>query len=123
VKRFAIYILLGFYVLSQLKPMAVVIEDVLAHTFWKAQHMATVHYENGHYHVHMALNDISKEEQHTPQQKAPSSQKTTENTPHHIAHIDINFQMNGSVIRAAISKTEKIDPGFTGINLPPPKTA
>lgn len=32
-----------------------ILKDVVAHTFFKMQHMATVHYENGKYHVHTEM--------------------------------------------------------------------
>ncbi len=35
--------------------MLPVVCDALAHTFWKMQHIATVHYENGKYHLHVEL--------------------------------------------------------------------
>jgi hypothetical protein len=32
-----------------------VANDIIAHTFYKMQHLATVHFENGKYHVHQEL--------------------------------------------------------------------
>lgn len=34
--------------------------DVVAHTFWKYQHISTVHYENGQYHAHYQSVTLSK---------------------------------------------------------------
>lgn len=34
--------------------------DVVAHTFWKYQHISTVHYENGQYHAHYQSVSLSK---------------------------------------------------------------
>ncbi|MBA3680923.1 MAG: hypothetical protein H0W73_07115 [Bacteroidetes bacterium] len=120
-KKTAIYILLSFYVFAQLKPLTVVVEDVLAHTFWKMQHMATVHYENGKYHVHADLSDISEKENKNTQQKAPASEKTTENTHQNSADFNFSFQTNSSLIPVTFHQTQEVLPGFLRINSPPPK--
>ena len=120
-KKIAIYILLSFYLFAQLKPLAVVIEDVLAHTFWKMQHMATVHYENGHYHIHSELSDISEKENKNTQQKAPSSEKINETDSQNICELNFSFQTNPILIPAAIHQTQDVLAGFSRINSPPPK--
>ncbi len=120
-KKIAIYILLSFYVFAQLKPLAVVIEDVLAHAFWKMQHMATVHYENGHYHIHSELSDISEKENKNTQQKAPSSEKINETDSQNIYELNFNFQTEPILIPAAIQQTQDVLAGFSRINSPPPK--
>lgn len=50
-KTFA-HILLIAYTSLLLRPFLPFAMDFLAHTFWYTQHMATVHYENGKFHVH-----------------------------------------------------------------------
>ena len=42
-------ILLIAYTSLLLRPWLPFVMDFLAHTFWYAQHMATVHYENGRF--------------------------------------------------------------------------
>jgi hypothetical protein len=121
VKKIAIYILLSFYVFAQLKPVIVVVEDVLAHTFWKMQHMATVHYENGHYHIHTELSDISEKESKNTQQKAPISEKINESAAQNTYEIKFNFYTNSILIPARIHQTQNVLAGFTRINSPPPK--
>lgn len=120
-KKIAIYILLSFYVFAQFKPVIVVVEDVLAHTFWKMQHMATVHYENGHYHIHSELSELSEKEKDNTQQKAPASEKINENTVQNIHEINFSFQINSILIPASIHQTQDVLAGFTRINSPPPK--
>ena len=120
-KRAAIYILLSFYVFAQVKPLAVIVEDVLAHTFWKVQHMATVHFENGHYHIHQELSDISEKENKSAQEKVPSSEKMNENTFQNVHDINFNFQTNSILIPVAIFQTQNVLAGFATINSPPPK--
>lgn len=45
-----------------LKPVSPYISDTIAHVFYYAQHMATVHYENGKLHVHKEVIAQAKEE-------------------------------------------------------------
>jgi hypothetical protein len=121
VKKIAIYILLSFYVFAQLKPLIVVVEDVLAHTFWKVQHMATVHYENGHYHIHSELSDISEKEAKNTQQKAPSSEKINETDSQNIHEVNFNFQTNSILTPVIVHQKQDVLAGFNRINSPPPK--
>ncbi len=56
------YIMVLVFALVMLKPVMPYISDTVAHVFWYSQHMATVHYENGEYHVHKeAVGDINKD--------------------------------------------------------------
>ena len=61
-KRIPLYILLLSYSALMLKPVSPYISDTIAHIFYFAQHMATVHYENGKFHVHKEVIDVAKEE-------------------------------------------------------------
>jgi hypothetical protein len=47
------------------------ITDCLAHTFWKMNHVATVHYENGKYHLHAELEKAADESE--TKNKAPKA--------------------------------------------------
>jgi hypothetical protein len=57
IKKVLIMMLLFIYAFGLIKPVLPLVKDVLAHTFFKKSHMATVHYENGRYHLHMELSD------------------------------------------------------------------
>ena len=46
------YFLLCIYATIMIKPIMPTIVDVFAHVFNYSEHMATVHFENGKYHVH-----------------------------------------------------------------------
>ena len=49
------------------------IKDVVAHTFWGVDHLATVHQHDGDQHVHTEINKAAaqdNEEQNTPTSKA-----------------------------------------------------
>jgi hypothetical protein len=43
------------YAFALIRPIMPIVNDVIAHTFFKVEHLATVHFENGKYHVHMDL--------------------------------------------------------------------
>jgi hypothetical protein len=67
-KQVAILLLLC-YSLALVKPLAPVLSDLLAHSFWKSEHVATVHFENGKYHVHLDMQKAGKEEQQNDPKK------------------------------------------------------
>lgn len=60
-KKIITYLLLFTFSTMLLKPAMPYVTDVLAHSFWYANHMATVHFENGKYHVHKEVIDTEKE--------------------------------------------------------------
>jgi hypothetical protein len=123
-KKGAIYILLLFYIAVQLKPLTAIMQDVLAHTFFKMSHIATVHYENGKYHLHTQLENINNEDGGIAKEKAPSSEKSNENTPNQIVH-ELNFDLasDSILIPEVINPDEDSISGYARINTPPPKPA
>lgn len=56
-KRQVATLLLVCYAALLLRPLLPILEDTMAHMLWKNEHMATVHYENGEYHVHVEISD------------------------------------------------------------------
>ena len=56
------------------------VSDGIAHAFFYAQHMATVHYEHGKLHVHKEVMDNAKKE--ASQKELPSSKKDTAASDH-----------------------------------------
>lgn len=56
-KRQVATLLLVCYAALLLRPLLPVLEDAMAHMLWKNEHIATVHYENGEYHVHVEISD------------------------------------------------------------------
>ncbi|MCW3084508.1 MAG: hypothetical protein JWP12_1874 [Bacteroidetes bacterium] len=62
IKKVIVYTFLCIYSFALLKPVMPIVDDVIAHTFYKMQHLATVHFENGKYHVHTELaNDANQQ--------------------------------------------------------------
>ena len=67
-----------------LKPAMPYVSDFIGHFFFYAKHMATVHQENGKYHVHFeAAKDTAKET--SDKTTTPSSKKNTSANEHIIA--------------------------------------
>ncbi|HAO47748.1 MAG TPA: hypothetical protein PLZ45_16265, partial [Ferruginibacter sp.] len=56
-----------------LRPLSPYITDGIAHIFYYTQHMATVHYENGKFHVHKEVADDEKK--NGTAKERPSSKK------------------------------------------------
>jgi hypothetical protein len=104
----------------QLRPLAAMVQDVIAHTFFELQHTATVHYENGHYHLHKELKDISEEENNPVSEK--SSQKTGEAISNHIPQKnEFIFAQSKTTALTPTSFQEKCLNTFIKISSPPPK--
>ena len=59
-KKIITYLLLFVFSILLLKPAMPYVTDVLAHSFSYANHMATIHFENGKYHVHKEAVDVAK---------------------------------------------------------------
>ena len=61
-KKAILYLLLFSYASIILKPVMPSVSDFVAHVFWYSEHMATVHYEHGKYHVHYEYADAAKKD-------------------------------------------------------------
>lgn len=59
-KRALLYLLIFSYTMIMFKLALPYLSDFISHTFWYAKHIATVHYENGKYHVHHEVIEDSK---------------------------------------------------------------
>lgn len=54
-QKIMVYTLIGIYTFALIRPIIPVAKDMIAHIFFEIDHIATVHYENGKYHVHKEL--------------------------------------------------------------------
>jgi hypothetical protein len=85
-KKILLHIVLLSYTVVMLKPAIPYVSDCIGHVFFYAKHMATVHQENGKYHVHFeTAKDAAKEtsDKTTP----PSSKKDTSANEHPVIFI------------------------------------
>jgi hypothetical protein len=121
VKKALIYSLLFFYLLVQLRPLTAVLQDIVAHTFYRMQHMATVHYENGHYHLHAELKDINESEkdssQNLPQQKSNESISNQL-----LPQFELNLIQVCKELGFLLVSSQKTSSPFRQINAPPPRS-
>ena len=85
-KKIVLYIVLLSYTVVLLKPAIPHVSDLVSHVFFYAKHMATVHKENGKYHVHFetAKNADKETSEKTP---APTSKKETSSNEHIITTV------------------------------------
>ncbi len=74
------YYLLIFYALAMCKPILPLVQDEIAHIFWKAHHISTVHHHHGDHHAEEELTTATHEEQSN---KNPAS-KTSEPVSIHL---------------------------------------
>src|SRR5579862_7749964 len=92
-KKTFIYILFFSYTIMLIRPTVPFLADVIAHTFWYSQHMATVHCENGKYHVHY---QFMNEAQKSLPGKSPQNSKTQVFSGDHLASVqkyDLTFHV------------------------------
>ena len=80
-KTTAAYYFLVLYTLAVCKPILPFVQDELAHIFWKAKHLATVHHHHGDHH---AEKEVAKAAHHEHPDKHPATTKTSEPVSVHI---------------------------------------
>lgn len=118
-KRIALYIILFSYSMVMLKPVSPYITDTFEHIFNYTQHMATIHYENGKYHVHKEL--VDNEKKAASQKEIPPAKK--ENT----ANDHISFQQKESVNISVLNRifqipvSDSLQHSYLTGDYPPPR--
>ena len=108
------------YAVVLIKPVLPYVSDFIDHAFFYAKHMATVHYENGQYHVHyQTAKDAGEEKQ--DKSNLPSSKKDNTATEHIL--INTKQLVFSLAIRNAqyYTTTPAIISGISNINYPPPR--
>ena len=70
------------YVINIGKPVIPAIADLLAHTFWPYQHINTVHFEHGKYHLHQELKEVAGKSE---SEKATNTTQTEQSPNEHVA--------------------------------------
>jgi hypothetical protein len=120
-KKAATYLLLLAYLFVQMKPLTAVFCDLTAHIFFRASHMATVHYENGHYHLHAELSEASKESDAMKSEKKSSSEKAAENSPQDIEDSRFNMHLIPSAVRLDGIYHDWAVASFLEADTPPPR--
>jgi hypothetical protein len=119
-KKLLLHILLMCQAVVLFKPVLPFLSDFVSHAFFYTQHMATVHYENGKYHVHyQTAKDVKEEKQ---DKNTPASQKDKSTSE----YIVTTTQQAAFVILAlkdeyATAASPQILSGVVQNNFPPPR--
>jgi hypothetical protein len=79
-----VYLLVFVYAFTILRPLSPLLNDFIAHTFWKMEHLATVHFENGTYHLHAELTEAANKEEPKAPATSHSNTKSVELLTDHI---------------------------------------
>jgi hypothetical protein len=101
------------------KPVLPLVNDILAHTFWKTEHIITVHHENGKDHLHYELKKISDQNNEDADSSAP---KSAESVSVHIL-LQNNYDFSYSIVsqQKHLSGSYSLLSTFLELNPPPPK--
>lgn len=116
-KSLPAYYLLLFYSIAICKPILPLVEDALAHSFWKTDHIITVHHEHGKDHLHYQL---AKSADTDKEQKGAVN--PSENMSVHIpVYITLDFSLKLSI--GPNYTLYFLNPPFPAIGLyvPPPE--
>ncbi len=118
--RLLLYILLLSYITALIKPVMPYVSDGINHVFFYAHHMATVHYENGKYHIHRDLLNNSKEES-TDKHSAPQKSNNA-NDEHLVSAMIIASIQEFNFIRPIYFITvPRVPSGISRDHFPPPR--
>ncbi|MBC7627141.1 hypothetical protein [Ferruginibacter sp.] len=120
-KKLLLYIILLSYAVVMLKPVLPYINDVISHTFFYAHHMATVHYENGKYHVHY---EIARDIKDQKSDKSTSSNLKKDNlTNEHLVTscLKNNFIVADLATNYLLRPSPDLLNGNVKNNYPPPR--
>ncbi len=116
-----IYLLLIAYTLLQLSPLVSVLADTWAHSFNTKVHLATIHFENGHYHLHTELKNIENTAKEKNTSK-PVNEKVNSITTYHLLNqIHFNFKTNANLISFSINAAPAESRGFKQMVYLPPQ--
>ena len=105
-----------------LKPVLPYVSDLVSHTFFYANHMATMHYENGKYHVHYEVAKNTKEENSNKPSPASSSKKDDSNNEH-VLPVSKSHEVNIAMCAAEyhVTATPALLHTIRDIHYPPPR--
>ncbi len=103
-----------------LKPLLPYASDFIGHVFFKAQHMATVHIENGKMHVHKEVANNAKED--SSDKNTTNHKKDTNPNEHDVFFSSTTFcstSINARVYNLML--TPVVPTGKHQCNYPPPR--
>lgn len=118
-KQIALYIILFSYSIVMLKPVSPYVTDAVEHIFSYTKHMATVHYENGKYHVHKELVDNTKKNE--PAKEVPAAKKVNSANDHITMSQNQSLQFISVSFVHQIPTTSSLLNNYLAGEFPPPR--
>ena len=120
-KKLLLYIVFFSYAIVMFKPALPYVSDFIGHILFYRQHMATVHFDNGEYHVHKeVIKDIKQE--NSNKNSLPEKKKSNS-----------NYEFTATVSKAFLQQSSQDDIAyslyiqqnnsspFIAYNYPPPR--
>ena len=119
-KKLLLHIILFSYTIVMFKPTFPYINDAINHVLFYKQHMATVHFENGKYHVHAEVVKNTKEEDSN---KNTSSSKKDNTSTDHVVIINEQIIYSNTLINNMypLLSSDDLLLGNVAYNHPPPR--
>ncbi|HZE82902.1 MAG TPA: hypothetical protein VE035_01275 [Puia sp.] len=118
-KKALLYLLMFSYSTMLIRPVMPSVLDLIAHTFWYSQHMATVHFENGKYHVHYEY--MAESRKNFPE-KSTAVRTDSPASDHLVSRTTYNFSISLPVIKKERTRESFSLPScFLASDYPPPK--
>jgi hypothetical protein len=118
-KQIALYIILFSYSVLMLKPISPYISDTVEHIFNYTKHMATVHYENGKYHVHKDL--VNEAKKNDPAKENSTAKKENSTNDHIAIQQKQSLQIFPANITHQISASANLLNNYLAADYPPPR--
>ena len=118
-KTIVAHYLLLIYITAVCKPVLPLVNDLLAHTFWKTEHIITVHHENGKDHVHHELKKISDQNNEDANSPAPKSSESV--SVHILLKNNYDLPYNATSEHKHLIRSYSLLSTFLELNTPPPK--
>ena len=119
-KKVLLYIVLFSYAIVMFKPALPYVSDFIGHVLFYQQHLATVHFENGKYHLHKEVAKNIKEE-NSGKNSLPEKKKiTTEEYTGALSKASLLYSSINDVAYGSYPQQHNYSP-YLPYNYPPPR--
>ena len=119
-KKGLLYIVLFSYAIVIIKPALPYVSDFIGHALFYQQHLATVHFENGKYHLHKEVAKNIKEE-NSGKNSLPEKKKITTEEYTKGSSKDTSISISLLVIDYAAYLQQNIYSPYLPCNYQPPR--
>jgi hypothetical protein len=119
-KKLLLHIILMSYTVVVFKPVLPYVSDFISHAFFFTKHMATVHVENGKYHVHYETAKDAKEEKSDKNTATPKKDDSTNDQIVIVPRLSIPDAAMIDKKYFTVSTSATLN-GILNLNYPPPR--